>query len=336
MKILLIQLRRIGDVLMTTPAVRELRKAHPNSFIAYLTEAPSDQVLRMNANIDEIYLYNKKGGIPSQLDLIKKIRRDRFDVVIDLFGNPTSAIITLLSGAPKRLGFDFRLRKYAYTVPVKAHSDKLRYAALDKLDLLAELGVGAQGHELDFSVSEEDERFAEDLFVKLGVLAKDFVVSLSPVSRQPYKVWPAENFARIADGLIERHNAKILFISGPGEQHFVDSVRGLMKQQALPDYPVPSLRQTLAIIKRADLHVGNDNGPRHFAIACGTPSVAVFGRPFADNWTPPDSQVHASVEHDPGCKSECRYPNCGLECIRDLSIDEVWPKIEQILEQIKK
>ena len=89
--------------------------------------------------------------------------------------------------------------------------------------------------------------------------------------------------------------AKVLLFWGPGEEAFVNAVRAEMTYHALPDYPVPDLLQMAALLERCHLYVGNDNGPRHFAIAVGTPTVAVFGRPFPENWTPPGEPLHQAV-----------------------------------------
>ena len=153
------------------------------------------------------------------------------------------------------------------------------------------------------------------LLEQLGVQPDDRVVSISPVSRQPYKRWPLENFAQLADWLIEQYGVKILFVYGPGEQEFVDIVRRQMRYEALPNYDPPNLAQTRALFEQVILHIGNDNGPRHFAVAADIPTVAIFGRPLAMNWTPPNQNRHLSFEFDPGCKTQCDYPNCQLECL---------------------
>ena len=113
--------------------------------------------------------------------------------------------------------------------------------------MLRPLGISASDFRLDFFPEEKDQIFAENLFRKLGIEENDFVVSLSPVSRQPYKVWPADRFAQVADWLAEKYNAKILFLFGPGEKHFIETVRASMKMPALPDYSVPTLPETLSI-----------------------------------------------------------------------------------------
>ena len=127
MKFLLIQLRRIGDVLMTTPAIRLLRKSYPDADLTFLTESPSDQVLNENTNLQEILLYRKPESITESLRYYLNLRARNFDCVIDFYGNPRSALMTRFSGAPMRIGFDFRGRSLAYTHPVKI-SGKASYS----------------------------------------------------------------------------------------------------------------------------------------------------------------------------------------------------------------
>ena len=82
------------------------------------------------------------------------------------------------------------------------------------------------------------------------------------------------------------------------------------------------------------MHFGNDNGPRHFAIAAGTPSLAIFGRPWAANWTPPQSNKHFTIEFDPGCKNKCYYPKCNLECLTGVTVEVVKSELVKIIKSI--
>lgn len=333
-RILLIQLRRIGDVLMTTPAVRALREALPAAHIAYLTEAPSNAVLRCSPRINAVKLRPARQGLWGHLRLMRELRRERYDVVIDFFSNPRSAQLAWATGAPRRIGFGFAGRRWAYTDPVETEQGR-RYAAAHKAALLAPLGIAVPSLLPEVFLGPEHRAYAERLVEELGVREGDLLVALCPVSRQPYKVWPARHFARIADVLIERYGAKVLLFWGPGEEHFANAVRAGMAHAALPDYPVPDLLQMAALLERCHLYVGNDNGPRHFAIAVGTPTVAVFGRPFPENWTPPGEPSHVAVAHDPGCKAHCTYPRCShLNCINAVPYRAVEQAVESLLEQI--
>ncbi len=319
---------------MTTPSIRLLRESFPDANLTFLTERPSDQVLRENNFLDEIIIYQNSESIFQSISFLYKIRRNKFDCVIDFFGNPRSSLIVAFSGAPIRIGFNFRGRSWVYSHPVKIEEGE-KYSAHDKTRLLGPLGIFSNNFRLDFFENKKDKIFVKKLFEKLGINEKDFIVSLSPVSRQPYKVWPPERFAKVADWLVKNYNAKILFLFGPGEKHFVDSVRLAMIQKSLPDYNVPTLSQTLSILHRVNLHFGNDNGPRHIAVAAGTPTLAIFGRPWSANWTPPESTNHYSIEFDPGCKSKCNYPKCNLECLTGISIESVKKELVKIIKKLE-
>ena len=104
-KILLIQLRRLGDVLMTTPAIRQLHQALPDAEITFLTEAPSEQLLQYNPHLSEVWLLPKKMTWGESFNFLKQLRQMRFDCVLDFFGNPRSAFISRLSGAPTTVSY---------------------------------------------------------------------------------------------------------------------------------------------------------------------------------------------------------------------------------------
>lgn len=333
-KILCIQLRQIGDVLMTTPAVRALAKQYPKSQIHFLTEPPSNQIYEFNPYVHRIIKVSRKPKLKDWFTLIKSLRKENYDIVIDFFGHPKTALLTRLTKAPKRIGFDLRGRRSFYTHPLKA-PENLDYAPLDKLHLLHALGIQSQDAQLEFFVGEADLNIAKQILKKVGVDSKRPLVSVSPVSRKEYKVWPAKNFAVICDQLIAQYQAQILFLWGPGEYHFIQEVRSHMKKESLPDYPVPTIRETVALLQSCDLHLGNDNGPMHFAISQKRPTVAVFGRPMAANWTPPNQDQHLSVEYDPGCKRVCTYPKCQLECLFDLPLSQVQASIHQQMQKVK-
>ena len=82
---------------------------------------------------------------------------------------------------------------------------------------------------------------------------------------------------------------------------------------------------------KVDLHFGNDNNPRHFAVAGVTPTLTIFGRPWAANWTPPQAAQHCALEHDPGCKNKCTYPRCKLECLNGVTVETVQTELDKMI-----
>jgi ADP-heptose:LPS heptosyltransferase len=332
-KLLCIQLKQIGDVLMTTPAIRALSQELPDMEIHYLTQVPSNQIFTHNPYVKKTILFPAKPTLFEGVRLIRKLRREKYSVVVDFLGLPKTALLSWFTGAQMRIGFKLRGRTVFYSHALETPSD-LSYSALQKSHLLSPLGVSTQEANLDFFISQTERRKATQLLESLGIQKTRPVVSISPVSRREYKIWPAENFARIADYLVEKYSAQILFLWGPGEYHFVKQVKDLMKRSSLPKYDVPTIAGTIALLEQVDLHVGNDNGPMHFAVAAGTRSVAVFGRPHLKNWTPPGSSRNLAIEVDPGCKHKCVFPKCKLECLLNISPEMLIPLIDQQFEGI--
>ena len=129
---------------------------------------------------------------------------------------------------------------------------------------------------------------------------------------------------------------KFCSFTGLGKTHFVDQVRQQMRNTALPDYDIPSLPQTKALFEKVDLHIGIDNGPCHFAISAGIPTVTIFGKPKAINWTPPQQNRNLAIEYDPGCKNQCTYPQCEhLNCINAIQPEAVKQTVLQLIDQFQ-
>ncbi len=332
-RILLTQLRRIGDVMMTTPAVAAVRAAFPEAHLTYVTEAPAQHIFRHSRDVDEV-LVAPRGKAPGRLlRFVRALRRRRFDVAVDFFGNPRSALLAWLSGAPRRIGFDFRGRRRLYTEPV-ALTGRAAYSGDHKAALVEPLGVQVTDLTPRLPLSAAEREVVHADVAALGVRAEDLFVVLWPISRQPYKRWPLAHYARLADILIERYGAKVLLYYGPGEEDVTNAVRLEMRHTALPDYPAVDLLEMAALFERAHLFIGNDGGPRHFAVAVGTPTLTVFGKDRPATWTPPGPRQHRTVEHDPGCKDTCHYPRCGLECLNELPYARVEQELETLLEEL--
>lgn len=121
-RILIIKLRAIGDVIMATPVIENLRAAYPDAEIDFLTERPCYPIVKNHPDLNEVIVFNRShisnlpwhAGLRENLKFIKRLRANRYDLVFDLFGNPRSALLALATGAPVRVGFEFRGRKYAY------------------------------------------------------------------------------------------------------------------------------------------------------------------------------------------------------------------------------
>ncbi len=337
-KILIIQLRRIGDVLMCTPSIRALRQSFPQSSISFLTETESEPVLRFNPYLAEKIILDKKryGNFFYLWGIVRDLRRKKFDLTIDFFGNPRSAYFTFLSGAKFRLGFDLSFRKIWYNL-LAPRGNSSEYAALSRLKALRTLGVESDDCRLDFYLSDEARNFAEKFFLKEDLKDDNLIISVSPTSRRKFNFYHLERYAKICDWLMNEYSAKIILAWGPGEDKIVWELAAKMKNKPLISPQTPTLLELGAILERGDLHIGNDNGTKHIATALGKPTFTIYGPNSPLSWTYPDPQRHDYI------KKEVECPNCekekhkceNLECL-DYSVDEVKEKISEFLNSLNE
>lgn len=327
-KILCIQNRQLGDVLMCTPALNLLRKYYPNAEIHFITEYAGTQVLLNNPAIDKIITVGRKDSLGKKISLVRKIKNEKYDLLIDFFNNPTSALITFFSRANVRCGFSSGSRQWAYN-NVLHYSDvfNLEYAARTKSRLLELLGMKFEKIPPIKMIPFDSEReFAKEFWNSVGVENKDKIIALCPVSRREYKIWPAEKYAYIADKLIEKYKVKIFLVYGPGEYDMARAVADNMSNKAIIGYDIPSLRHLRTIFERCMLYFGNDGGNRHIAITAGLPTVTIFRQLNPENWTPNSTNLHIAFAEG----------NPGQPPLNSIDKDLVLNKMIEILTEIQK
>ena len=328
--ILVIQLRQVGDVLLTTPALKVLRGHYPHSRISFLTETGPSALLRGNPHLDALITRKRSNTLLEDARLVWELRKARYDLVIDFFCNPRSAWMSFLTGAPQRIAPYHSGRTWWYTQTPEIESGK-GYAAEDNLALLRAVGISGELKPPVLAVSEEAKRYIEEFFRKEHFLGQQAgpVITIDPTSRRQAKRWIPERYVELADRLVEHYQATVIFIWGPGEQEMVTS---LVDQGQYPHTLACStdLVQLAALIQKSDLHIGNCSAPRHIAVAVGTPSLTIMGPTAAANWTYP-SPLHRAIQGKVPCL-ECHKTECKAhDCMKALTVQEVEKAVELLL-----
>ena len=260
-----------------------------------------------------------------QYRLIRKIRTGRYDLVVDFFANPRSAYYSFLSGANIRLSYGFGHRKWAYNrTPRK--SERPAYAAQDRLDLLKDVDVPSDGLRLEFYPSDNDRREAEKI---LESVSGRPIVTLSPVSRREFNRWPLENYAKLAKILSTELDFAVVVLTGPGEEQVADDLGEMMIDAKPLVLRIDRLGLLGAIFEHADLHLGNDNGPKHIAVACGARTFTIYGPHSPISWTYPDLSRHKYIQ-PADIDDDCKNPDhkCDKDCIRKISADAVLDRLK--------
>jgi ADP-heptose:LPS heptosyltransferase len=214
---------------------------------------------------------------------------------------------------------------------VPAKSREPIYAAIDRLRLLEAIDVKPDGPALDFFVSEKDREETRRLIENRD---GRMLVTLSPVARRKIKRWPLKNYAALANMLVGELGAAVVILAGPGEDEFAQTVaRGMRNAVQVPR--VTSLGALGAIFQMAALHIGNDNGPKHIAVACGAPTVTIFGSLSHVGWTYPDYVRHRWVIASESCE-DCRQGRhkLGPKCIMRIPARDVFDRARQMIEAL--
>lgn len=337
-RILIVRMDRVGDLVLSTPAIKAVRDAYPESHIAVLVRPYSFDVISGNPNINEVITYDKgkEGrGIFGNIKFIFGLRKKKFDLAIILHPKNSSHLFTFLAGIPERIGYD---KKLGILLTKKVPHTKqfgLKHEIDYTFDLLRYIGVDPKASDLYMPLSKESEKKISDIFAKNGITEKDVVITVNPGASCVSKRWSYERFASASDALINKFDAKIIIISGPEDKIFADRTAALIKKGAINMGGKTSISDLASILKRSKLFISNDSGPVHIACALGIPVISIFGR--SDRGLSPrrwgsvgkrDIVLHKDV----GCEV-CLAHKCkrGFACLQAISVDDVLAAAERIL-----
>jgi lipopolysaccharide heptosyltransferase II len=299
LKVLLVRLRLIGDVVFTTPAIRALRRHHPDAHLTYLVEPAAAAVLRGNPHLDKLMVVPKRRGLARVRDdiaIARRLRRERFDVAIDLHGGPRSAWFTWATRAPMRIGYTIHGRSWMYTHVVPRAADLApRHSVLNQCDLLAPLGIHGCDAVCDPMEMAEDPAAGARVDQRLreaGIGPQHPIAVIHVSAGNPFRRWPADAFATLATELVRRDpGRRVILVSGPSEHAAAAAVAAAARRRlgeaghavSADEYDLAELR---ALTTRAAVYIGGDSGPLHVAATTRTPIVELLGPTLAERSRP--------------------------------------------------
>jgi heptosyltransferase-2 len=350
-KILIIKLCCVGDILFTTPAIRALRRGLPKAYLAYLVGSWSKDIIENNPHLDEIFIYDVPShtsswfqGSARTLDCLRKLRRKRFDTALIFHRTSSSNFFTLMSGIPRRVGFDYANKGRWLTQKVKFDTNK--HEVDRNLDIVFSLGLETAGMATEMIVKPDEDHQTISMLQAYGVNTTDRVVSIlpgggkNPGAFMPTKRWQPEKFARLADILIQKYKVKVILVGGTGDEEVVKEVISAMENKVINLVSRTTFKQLAAVLKRCQLFIGGDSGPLHIAAAVGTPTIGIFG-PSDPKLVAPRGDNHLTVWKNTSC-SPCYRPDTvrtdidfsicpegTLECMEQITVEDVLSAVHQ-------
>lgn len=307
-RVLAIQLKRLGDVVLATPAFRALKAAWPAARLTVLTEAPFHEILAGVPGPDEVLVHPR--GLLASLNFGRRLAAEGYDAVFDFYGSATSARLALASGAPLRVGWAHRGRRLAYTRAVTLPpAEPARFTADQKLDLLRAVGMTPVDSAPRLCRPATPDPDIESGLAAAGLADRPFLL-VAPASRRAYKRWSTTGWASVIAGFHAETGAPTLLAGGPGEEAQVDGVRAALPAAALAGIlTVPRITAWLTLLDRAALLLGPDGGVRQMAQAQAVPTLGLFGPQEPAHWicpVPPGRHV--------GLRG--RRADCAIHCSR--------------------
>lgn len=338
MKILLTRTDRIGDVALSTPAIKAVRDKFPDSYIAFMVRPYAKDIAEANPYLDEVIIYDKYGRQKSLFNTIKfalKLRRKKFDKAFMLHPTNRVHLIAYLAGIPERVGYDrklaFFLTKKIPHLKQEGKKHELEYT----LEVLKSAGIEAKDKELFVPVHENDIRRVEKILEEYHVGKDALLIAINPGASSASKRWAPQNFAILSDKLAGTLKAKILIVSDKKNTEFADAVAGGMKCECVNLAGKTTVGELTALLSKCRLFISNDSGPVHIASAVGTSVISIFGRSDAGlspkRWGP-RGEKSVVFRKDVGCKT-CLAENCnlGFKCLEAITPDEVFKAAEDLL-----
>ena len=329
-RILIVRTDRIGDVVLSTPVARILRKTFPKAFIAFMTGPKTRDILVGNPHIDESIVYDKFEQHKSWWQTIRfafRLRRRAFDLAFILHSTNRVIWVTTLAGIRHRVGYARRLgflltERLPYTKPEgKKHEVSYNF------DLLRHVGIEGSTRKLSWTVLPSEEAAIARRLEEEGIGRGERLIAIHPDASAASKRWPAPKFIELCASLAQGGERRVILVAAEGGEGLTHQIASQLGSSVINWGGRLVLRELAALFKRCEYVISNDSGPVHVSTAVGTPVVSIFGRKLpglgATRWGPVGER-DIVLQKDPGC-DPCIPDPCPiqLECLESLSVGEV-------------
>jgi lipopolysaccharide heptosyltransferase II len=345
----------IGDVLFSTPLIKNLQVNFPSAKIYYLCNRKSEPLLRNHPRIFKTFVYERDefvaaqkksfwSGLRKYWEFISVLRREKISCAIDLSLNTPFGFFAWLAGIPKRYGLDYKNRSRFLNRKIKINGFVDKHVVDYYLDTLKLLNIPINRYGLEVHTDLVSKEWAKEFFRKNSIL-EDLVIGIAPCGGDAFgkdnyvKRWSAERFSLLIDRLVDEYKAKIFIFAGPKEKEDVIGIMHPLKnKKAVFEFTDTSLEKTIALVERCQLFISNDTGILRFAEGLNKKIVALYG--------PIDEKVYGPYPLQEGrvvvlkrdlpcrpCYRQFKLSACldNRKCLLDISVEEVLTAIRKVM-----
>ncbi len=342
-KTLIIRLSSIGDVILASPLIRVLRKNFPTAQIDFLVKSAYAALVRYNPYLTNIIELDPAGGLRHLRALRGRIRRERYDLVLDIQGNFRSVYLRravaphLLTVRKRRLA-RFVLINFKWNVYRSAPPVSIRY-----LEALLPYGIKDDSEGVEIFVPQEISDRVQGHLSKAGQHSAGPTIGICPGARHENKAWPPDRFAELALSLMKEEQATVLLFGGKEEWARCKVVEERIQKECVAGATILNLAggfsilETAAAMDQCDVVVANDSGLLHLAAARKRKVVAIFGPTVREFGFFPYGTESVVIEREGLYCRPCTHlgrrdcPEGHFRCMREISVQEVLSAVKAFL-----
>jgi len=340
-KILIIKPSSLGDIIHALPVATAISRQIPGAVIDWVVRPEYAEILQAHPSIRRIFFFDRRKWarssrmlqtLPEIIGLIRSIRQERYDAVLDLQGLFRSGLLSFLSGSKLRLGFE-NAREFStvfYSRKVKVPNEGIH--AIDRYQLfLREMGIASPKLDYGLNLPGEAVGFVEKLLVEEGIRSGRPLIALNPNARWETKKWIDERWQKLAGRLVTELQAEVIFAGGQAEAKECESLATGAGELVHNLAGKTTILQLAVLLKKSSLLVTCDSGPMHLAAAVGTKVLALFG-PTDPVRTGPYGSKNRVLQKDMDC-SPCLRRSCPERthaCMEAITVDEVLQEVVKL------
>lgn len=300
-RICIVMMSAVGDAVHVLPVINAIKRSNPSSHITWVLQAGPASLVRGHPSVDEIILFDRTKGVTAFLDISIELRQRKFDLLIDLQVYFKAGLITAMSGATRRLGFDrarARDANWLFTTErIPAHP--MQHVQDQYFEFLTQLGISPEPVTWNLGAWPDEIEWQRDFVSRIDRPIASIVVATS----KPEKDWLPERWAQVADILSEKYGLQPVLVGGNSEREKNAAAAITSLSRAKPISALGSgLRKLVSILDASQLVLSPDTGPLHMTVALDRPVISLIG--YTDpRRTGPYRKFHDLIIdafHDPG------------------------------------
>ncbi len=335
MKILVVNIKYLGDLVISTPGIRSLSKTYPDSEIVLLIRKGFEPIFKNNPYVHKIISFDPelKGNSSirkflSGINFVTKIRKGKFDVVIVLHPGDRTAFWAWFSGANIRIAPAKQSFSFLFNKLVDVEENSISYLEYYN-KIISSFGVTIDSLKTEIYLSEKDVIQSEDYLTTNKITQKNILIGIHPGASEPSKIWKVANYVQLINKFLALPEIRIIVFEGPQDKDVCAEIKNNFEDESKINFVKTDVLNATALIKKCKLFISNDTGTRHLAVAVQTPVLALIPEDYEKFWN-----FYTSVNNHFTIFGKRNFTNSGANVkpfLDGINVEEVFNKACEVL-----